>query len=49
MSAFNIYYKWAEENNLKAEDIFTLKRWQEQVIKEAFRNKTQKIIDAFFP
>jgi hypothetical protein len=41
MSAFNKCYKWAEENNLQTEDILTLKRSQEKVIKEAFRNKTE--------
>jgi hypothetical protein len=39
MSAFNTCYKWAEENNMQAEDILTLKRLQEKVLKEAFRNK----------
>jgi hypothetical protein len=29
MSAFNMCYKWAEENNVQAEDILTLKRLQE--------------------
>jgi hypothetical protein len=47
MSAFNTYYKWAEENNVKAEDILTLKRLQEKVIKESYRNKRQKTIDYF--
>jgi hypothetical protein len=46
ISAFNTCYKWAEENNVQAEDILTLKRLQEKVLKEAFRNKTQKNIDA---
>jgi hypothetical protein len=41
------HYKWAEENNVQAEDILTLKRLQEKVLK-AFRNKRQKTIDAFF-
>jgi hypothetical protein len=48
MSAFNTCYKWAEENNVQAEDILTSKRSQEKVLKEAFRNKRQKIINAFF-
>jgi hypothetical protein len=48
MSAFNTCCKWAEENNVQAEDILTLKRLQEKVLKEAFRNKRQKTIDAFF-
>jgi hypothetical protein len=48
MSAFNTCYKWAEENNVQAEDILTMKRLQEKVLKEAFRNKRQKTIDAFF-
>jgi hypothetical protein len=39
MSAFNMCYKWAKENNMQAEDILTLKRLQENVLKEAFRNK----------
>jgi hypothetical protein len=30
-----------------AENILTLKRLQEKVLKEAFRNKRQKTIDAF--
>jgi hypothetical protein len=47
-SVFNTCYKWAEENNLLAEDILTLKRLQEKVLKEAFRNKKWKSIDAFF-
>jgi hypothetical protein len=38
MSAFNACYKWAEEN-VQAEDILTLKRLQENVLKEAFRKK----------
>jgi hypothetical protein len=29
-SAFNMCYKWAEENNVQAEDILTLKRLQEK-------------------
>jgi hypothetical protein len=37
-----------EENNVQAEDILTLKRLQEKVLTEAFRNKRQKTIDAFF-
>jgi hypothetical protein len=48
MSAFNTCYKWAEENNVQAEDILTLKKLQEKVLKEAFRNKIQKTIDTFF-
>jgi hypothetical protein len=48
MSAFSTCYKWAEENSVQAENILTLKRLQEVVLKEAFRNKRQKIIDAFF-
>jgi hypothetical protein len=48
MSAFNTCYKWAEENNVQAEDILTLKRLQEKVLKEAIRNKRQKTIDDFF-
>jgi hypothetical protein len=47
-SAFNACYKWAEENNVQAEDILTMKRLQEKVLKEAFRNKRRKTIDAFF-
>jgi hypothetical protein len=45
MSAFNTCYKWAEENNVQTEDFLTLKRLQEKVLKEAFRNKRQKTID----
>jgi hypothetical protein len=48
VSAFNTCYKCAEENNMQAEDILTLKRLQEKVLKEAFRNKRQKTTDAFF-
>jgi hypothetical protein len=47
MSAFNTCYKWAEENNVQAEDILTLKRLQENVLKEILRNKRQNTIDAF--
>jgi hypothetical protein len=47
MSAFNTCYKWAEENNVEAEDILTLRRLQEEVLKEAFRNKRQKTTDTF--
>jgi hypothetical protein len=46
MSAYNTRFKWAEENNVQAEDILTLKRLQEKVLKEAFRNKRQKTIGA---
>jgi hypothetical protein len=46
LSAFNTCYKWAEENNMQAEDILTLKRSQEKVLKDAFRNKRQKTTDA---
>jgi hypothetical protein len=46
MSAFNTSYKWAEENNVQAEVILTLKRLQEKVLKEAFKN-SQKTIDPF--
>jgi hypothetical protein len=42
MSAFNTCYKEAEENNVQGEDILTLKKLQEKVLKEAFRNKRQK-------
>jgi hypothetical protein len=41
VNAFNTCYKWAEENNVQVEDILTLKRLQEKVVKEAFRNKRQ--------
>jgi hypothetical protein len=44
MSAFNTCYKWAEENNVQAEDILTLKRLHEKVLKEAFRNKDRKLL-----
>jgi hypothetical protein len=37
----------AEENNVQAEDILTLKRLQEKVLKEVFRSKRQKTIDTF--
>jgi hypothetical protein len=33
MSAFNTCCKWAEENNVQTEDILTLKRLQEKVLK----------------
>jgi hypothetical protein len=48
MSAFNTCYKWAEENNVQAEDIITLKILQENFLKEVFRNKRQKTIGTFF-
>jgi hypothetical protein len=48
MSAFSMCYKWAEENKVQAKDILTLKRLQEKVLKEAFRNKRQKTTDSFF-
>jgi hypothetical protein len=50
MNAFNTCYKWAEENNVQTEDILILKRLQKKkkVLKQAFRNKRQKTIDAFF-
>jgi hypothetical protein len=48
MSAFTTCYKWAEESSVQAEDILTLKRLQQNVLKEVFRNKRQKTIDAFF-
>jgi hypothetical protein len=38
----------AEENIVQAEDTLTLKTLKEQVLKDAFRNKRQKTIDAFF-
>jgi hypothetical protein len=40
MSAFNTCYTriWTEENNVQAEDILTLKRLQEKVLKQAFTN-----------
>jgi hypothetical protein len=47
VSVFNTCYKWAEENNVQAEDILTLKRLQEKLLKEAFRNKRHKTTDAF--
>jgi hypothetical protein len=47
-SAFNTCHKWADENNVQAQDILTLKRLQEKVLKEAFRNKRQKTIDVSF-
>jgi hypothetical protein len=47
-SAFDMCCKWAEENSVQTEDILTLKRLQEKVLKEAFRNKRQKTIGAFF-
>jgi hypothetical protein len=33
---------------VQAEDILTLKRLQEKILKEAFWNKNQKTIEAFF-
>jgi hypothetical protein len=39
MSSFNTCYKWTEENNVQAEDTLILKKLQEKVPKEAFRNK----------
>jgi hypothetical protein len=48
MSAFSMCYKWAEGNSVQAEDIHKLKRLQEKVLKDAFRNKRQKTVDAFF-
>jgi hypothetical protein len=47
MSAFNTCYKWAEENNVKPEDILTLKRLQEKALKEEFRNKERKLLTFF--
>jgi hypothetical protein len=47
MNAFNTCYKWAKGNNVQAEDILTMKRLQEKVLREAFRNKRQKTIEAF--
>jgi hypothetical protein len=42
-------YKRAEENTMQPEDILTLKRLQEKVLKEAFRYKREeKTIHAFF-
>jgi hypothetical protein len=43
MSAFNTCYSLAEESNMQTEEIFTLKRLYEKVLKEALRNKRQKI------
>jgi hypothetical protein len=43
-----MWYKWAKENNVQAEDILTMKRLQEKVLKEVFRNKRQKTIDGSF-
>jgi hypothetical protein len=45
MSAFS---KWAEENNVQAENILTLKRLQEKFLKVAFRHKRQKTIEDLF-
>jgi hypothetical protein len=40
MSAFNMRYKWAEDNKVQAESIATLRRSQGKVLKKkAFRNK----------
>jgi hypothetical protein len=47
MSAFNTCFKWAEENNVQAEDIRTLKTLQEKVLKEAFKND-RKLLTPFF-
>jgi hypothetical protein len=33
---------------MQAEDILTFKRLQEKVLKEAFKNKRKKTVDAFF-
>jgi DNA-directed RNA polymerase specialized sigma subunit len=48
ISNFNKCYKWAKENNVHSEHILTWKRLQETVLKEAFGNKSHKIIDTFF-
>jgi hypothetical protein len=51
MSAFNTCCKWAEENNMQAEDILTLKILQEKVLKEAKRHletKERKLLMLFF-
>jgi hypothetical protein len=47
VSAFNTCYKWAEENNVQVEDILTLKRLQEKVIKKHLETKT-KLLVLFF-
>jgi hypothetical protein len=48
ISVFNVCYKWVEENTVQAEDILTLKRLQEKVLIEAFRNKHRKLLSFFF-
>ncbi|XP_023214935.1 jerky protein homolog-like [Centruroides sculpturatus] len=42
LSAFNTCLKWAEESNVKMEDIFTLKRLQEKAVMESFSVKRTK-------
>jgi hypothetical protein len=44
MSAFNTCYKWAEENNVQAENILTLKKLQAKVLNEALKTKDRKLL-----
>jgi hypothetical protein len=41
MSAINTCYKWVNENNVQTEDILTLKRLQEEVLKRHLEKKTE--------
>jgi hypothetical protein len=48
MSAFNTCYKWAEENNVQTEDILTLKRLQENILKSVIRKKKTEEVRHLF-
>jgi aspartate carbamoyltransferase catalytic subunit len=45
MSAFNTCYKWAEENNMQAEDILIMYRLQkEKVLMRHLETKGKKLL-----
>jgi hypothetical protein len=48
MSASNKCYKWAEENNVQAEDIRSLKRFQQKVLKRHLETINGKLLTIFF-
>jgi hypothetical protein len=48
MSAFNTCYKWTEENNVQAEYILTLKRFQEKGLKWVIRIKDRRRLTFLF-
>lgn len=48
LASFNTCVQWAEENNISAEDIMTLRKLRENVFKKNFTARKQNLITSYF-